>query len=72
MDQTTIGARVRDLRKRAGLTQGEVAFLIGHTCRKQHVCDWERGRREPGETRINDLARVFGVHAAYIRYGEMD
>lgn len=65
-----IGARIRELRLRAGMTQEELAFMLCETCAKQHVSSWERGRRNPGERRINDLARVFAVSPGYIRYGE--
>lgn len=65
----TIGARIRELRMRAGMTQKELAGMIGDKCEKQHVCNWERGRKNPGEKKIQEIARVFGVSPGYIRYG---
>lgn len=68
----TMGARIRELRLRAGMTQKELAGMIGETCQKQHVCNWERGYKNPGEKKIRDIARVFDVSPGYIRYGRGD
>lgn len=54
-----IGNKIKELRKKQGLTQGEVADLIGtHT---HSVCNWEKGYQEPTLFYCICLADVFNV-----------
>ena len=54
-----IGQRIRDLRKKAGLTQEKLAQELGVTF--QAVSKWEKGVNIPDTARLIPLARVLGV-----------
>lgn len=56
-DAAAIGAQVRELRLRLGLTQGELAAAIGRASGRA-VHEWERGRITPSEV---TLRRIFVV-----------
>ena len=56
---------VRTLRRRLGLTQKELAHLVGHTS-ESHVSRLERGIRAPGFAESHKLALVFRVPPAAI------
>jgi len=64
-----IGERLKEIRKKLGITQGELASLIGVS--ETTVWNWENGRREPRSTEINKLAKVLGVSVSYL-LGETD
>ena len=50
---------IKELRKKAGLTQAELAEKIGTT--QERVCRWERGKIKPSLPMLVKLAAVFGV-----------
>ena len=50
---------VREARRRAGLTQGELAHRIGTT--QSAVARIERGRTEPGLRRVQAFVRACGL-----------
>lgn len=54
--QTTLGACIRDLRKQKGMTQAQLADLLGVT--DKAVSKWERDRSYPDITLIPKLADV--------------
>ncbi len=54
-----IGTRIRQLRKRANLTQPELAEKIG--VHEMTVRRWESGQRSPRIEEIQKLAAVLGV-----------
>lgn len=56
--------RLRFLRKRAGLSQGEVANLIGVT--QQALSNWERGFRPPNRENLLRLAKVYNTTVDWI------
>lgn len=60
---TTIAERLRELRKRKGMSQAEVAKLLGIS-RPAYV-QYETGKTTPSQ-RINDLCAIFSVTADYI------
>mgnify|MGYP000844268620 CR=1 FL=1 len=64
-----IGERLKEIRKKLGITQGELASLIGVS--ETTVWNWENGKREPRSTEINKLAKVLGVSVSYL-LGETD
>lgn len=64
-----IGERLREIRRKLGITQGELASLVGVS--ETTVWNWENGRREPRSSEINKLAKVLGVSIAYLM-GETD
>ncbi len=51
--------QVREARKKAGLTQGEMAEKLG--CRLQTVSEWELGCYEPGNAYKRLLSFYFGA-----------
>lgn len=58
-----IGSRLRDIRKKKGLTQEELGKLINVT--KVSICCYEKETRLPSLDTLDDLTRVFGVDANY-------
>ena len=56
--------RLRELRRSSSLTQKEVAQRIGTN--NSSICDWERGRTEPGIADIIKLCKLFDVTADYL------
>lgn len=63
MTITTISALAR-IRRRAALTQAEVAERVGTT--QQRVAAWERGANTPQARHLRQLAAVLGVEVAEI------
>jgi transcriptional regulator with XRE-family HTH domain len=53
---------IRSYRKRSGLTQDELSFLLGSKCGTR-VSRYELGRREPSLELLLALEAVFGVSA---------
>lgn len=58
-----IGKRVKELRLKNKMTQGELGELINVT--KVSVCCYEKNIRVPGLETLEDLANVFGVRSDY-------
>lgn len=50
---------VRELRKKAGIQQKELAITIGVA--QPTVSEWETGKKDPSGDRLKKLAEVFGV-----------
>lgn len=50
---------VRELRKKAGINQKELAMAIGVS--EPTVSEWENGRKNPTKERLRKLAEFFGV-----------
>ena len=60
MDEASwFGARLRELREQAGLTQQQLADKCG--VKWEAVSRWERGTREPGWSNVVALAEALGV-----------
>lgn len=61
----TMGERIKQLRKSAGLTQSELGEKVG--VKKNAVSKWECGRVEdiPMST-VRELASLFGVSVTYL------
>ena len=59
-----IGQRIRELRLGRGLTRQEVATVLGVT--RASVSKWEQGHSHPEHSRLEELARLFGVPAAHL------
>jgi transcriptional regulator with XRE-family HTH domain len=57
-----LGRRIAELRKRAGLTQEELAEKVGYSL--DFISMVERGINAPSVERLGDFARVFGVEVA--------
>lgn len=54
-----MGARLRELREQKGLTQSQLADLVG--VKRDAVARWEADVREPGWSNVVALARALGV-----------
>ena len=63
----TLGARVRQLRVSAGLTQSELA---GDRCSKEYLSQIERGKTRPTAEMLSWLADRLGVDAAFLETGQ--
>ena len=59
IDPKLIGSRIRELRKKRGLTQGEFASIISVSF--QAVSNWERGIAPPDIENLMIIASYFGV-----------
>lgn len=56
--------RIRELRKRAGVHQKELAFAVGVT--RPTISDWERQKKDPGPESLKKLSEFFGVTTGVI------
>lgn len=59
-----VGPYLRQLRRRAGLSQKEAARLLGVTA--SSLCQIETGRRQPSLRRMRQLASIYGVEPAVV------
>ncbi|CAM3505626.1 DNA-binding helix-turn-helix protein [Streptococcus pluranimalium] len=57
-------SRLKELRKKHGLTQKEIAKLIGIS--QSSYSNWENGNREPSLENVVRLAKLFGVTTDYL------
>ncbi len=64
---STVGARVRQLRTAAGLTQDELAV---ERCSKEYVSQIERGKTRPTSATLEWIAERLGVDATYLETGQ--
>ena len=56
--------RLKELRLEKGLLQKDIATILGKTI--TCICDWERGRTEPGIEDIKKIANYFEVSVDYL------
>ena len=61
------GARIAALRRHAGMSQGQLAQLLGVS--PSAVGMYEQGRREPSSDVLVQLGKIFGVSVDYILTG---
>ena len=59
MEKNMIGEYLRDLRRRRGMSQQELALALGVS--KQTISNWEVGRKVPRMKVVEKIANVFGV-----------
>ena len=69
MDNTKTGALIRALRTENGMTQRQLAQLIGVS--DKAVSKWERGMGGPELSVLEALARIFGVNIQNLIAGEL-
>ena len=62
--------RLKEIRKKNHLTQGEFGERIGVT--QSAVTAWETGNRNPHDTAINTICREFNINEDWLRYGRGD
>ena len=60
--------RITEVRKAAGLTQGEFAERLGLT--RNFISLIENGNRVPSDRTISDICREFGISENWLRTGE--
>jgi transcriptional regulator with XRE-family HTH domain len=60
----TVAARLRLAREQAGLSQGQVARLLG--LHRPSVTETEAGRRRVTAEELAHLARIYGVSVAWL------
>lgn len=70
MDEITAGitSRLRKLRDHAGLTQGEMAEVVGYT--KIYVWKLEKGLRMPSQAMVIALASKLKISEDWLRCGK--
>jgi transcriptional regulator with XRE-family HTH domain len=69
MVEHAIGFRIRRLRKERGMTQQQLADVVGVSQRQ--VLQWEKGYTvAPSEENMEKLATIFNVTASYLYAGE--
>lgn len=56
--------RIRELRKRAGIEQKQLASIIGVA--RPTVSDWDLGKKNPSGERLKKLADYFGVSTGVV------
>ena len=59
MEKNMIGKYLRDLRRRRGMSQQELALALGVS--KQTISNWEVGRKVPRMKAVDKIANIFGV-----------
>ena len=60
-DLEATGQKLKTLRKRAGLTQEQLAERVGGTCTNTVISRYERGNTEMGIQTMYDIAEALGV-----------
>ncbi len=65
-DGETLGARVRALRRSAGLSQAELA---AGRCSKEYVSQIERGKSRPSPETVAWLAERLGTDPGFLEHG---
>lgn len=61
---TKIQIRIKELRKEKGLTQKQLANMVGKS--ETGLASWEQGLAEPSINDIIKLCEIFGVTADYL------
>ncbi len=65
VNTNSIGFRIRELRQKKGLTQTELARLIG--CAQNTITEWEKRKgRAPGKKLLGKVAKILGVSIDYL------
>ena len=68
MEQQKIGKFIHDLRKEKGLTQKQLADLVGVS--DKTISKWETGRGIPDTSIMNELCMVLGISINELLSGE--
>ncbi len=59
-----IGKIIKELRKEAGLSQTQLAKMVGYS--QSEIARWERNEREPTAKAIKKLAKVLDCSCDYL------
>ncbi len=65
-----LGERIAALRRRAGISQKELADRLGVSA--SAIGMYEQGRREPSADRLVEMAELFGVSTDYLLTGQTE
>lgn len=63
-DRLALAARLRMAREMAGLSQGQVARLLGIS--RPSVSEWEAGRRRVSSEELAQLVEIYGVSSEWV------
>lgn len=63
----SIGDRIKDARKKAGISQAELARLVGRS--QSAVAEWETGGTEPRRNIVEKIASVLDVSPLWLEVG---
>ncbi len=63
----SIGDRIKDARKKAGISQAELARLVGRS--QSAVAEWETGGTEPRRNIVEKIAAVLDVSPLWLEIG---
>lgn len=63
----SIGDRIKDARKKAGISQAELARLVGRS--QSAVAEWETGGTEPRRNIVEKIAAVLDVSPLWLEVG---
>ena len=66
----TFGEKIRQLRKRKNLTQGQLAKLIG--THESHIGRYEKDQTDPTSPAIRKLAEIFNVSTDYLLFDKIE
>lgn len=69
MDLSKVGRLLYDLRREKGLTQKQLADLMGLS--DKTISKWERGLGCPDVSLLGELSRILGVHIEQILAGDL-
>ena len=61
MQEQTLGRRIQEARKAAGLSQESLGERLGVS--RQAVSKWETGAADPSTSNLLALAKLFGIPA---------
>jgi transcriptional regulator with XRE-family HTH domain len=59
-----VGTRIKELRIKRGLTQFQLATLIGTT--QAQIARYETGVRDPTSRRISEIAKALDIYEGYL------
>jgi transcriptional regulator with XRE-family HTH domain len=67
-----MGRRIKELRKKAGLTQRELAEAIPGKADGTQVSKWERGKNRPSDDTLEHIAKALGVDVAALHVSAVE
>tara|TARA_B100000886_G_C20343426_1_gene457614 strand:+ start:298 stop:636 length:339 start_codon:yes stop_codon:yes gene_type:complete len=70
MGNETLAVRLKELRKRRGLSLQKVGDLVGVS--KNSVYKWESEQAHPSIKNLSALAKAFEVEAVFLAYGVVE
>ncbi len=70
----TLGSRIKDFRKRVGMTQRELGVAVGFSpfTADVRIAQYENGSRKPKSGILSNLAAVFGVSTAVMNVPDIE